>query len=297
LGAGLMVAVVLMSSFFTHPRGIIDSVLAYRTYFQRGAGGETVHVYPWTFYFERLFFFHEKGGPIFTEALIGVLSLVGLGVAWVQPGIPRFLAVYAILMVAVHCALPYKTSWQLLGFLHALILLAGIGGVWLAQHVKPSMGVLALMLVGVGHLGWQARAASFQYAADPRNPWVYAHTGPDVFTILKQVDELAAADPAQRAAHIQVFTRENLWPLPWYLRRYSNVHWWNGVSDTGPLANIILASPSMEPALLHRIYEVPPPGHREMYMNMFDREMDLRPRVEVRGFVSKSLWDRWQEAR
>jgi hypothetical protein len=24
---------------------------------------------------------------------------------------------------------------------------------------------------------------------------------------------------------------------------------------------------------------------------MFDREVDLRPRVEVRGYVAKSLWD------
>jgi hypothetical protein len=36
---------------------------------------------------------------------------------------------------------------------------------------------------------------------------------------------------------------------------------------------------------------VPPPGQREMYVNMFDREVDLRPRVEVRGYVAKSLWD------
>ena len=47
----------------------------------------------------------------------------------------------------------------------------------------------------------------------------------------------------------------------------------------------------MEPALVHRMYQVPPPGQREMYVNMFDREVDLRPRVEVRGYVAKSLWD------
>jgi hypothetical protein len=54
---------------------------------------------------------------------------------------------------------------------------------------------------------------------------------------------------------------------------------------------VILATPDMEPALLHRIYEVPPPGQREMYVNMFDRPVDLRPGLEIRGYVAKSLWD------
>ena len=171
-----------------------------------------------------------------------------------------------------------------------MILLAGIGVVWTCQHA-PKLLAVALVGLGVGNLGWQARAASFQYSSDPRNPWVYAHTGTDVFLIAKQMAALAAADPAGRAMPVQIFTRENLWPLPWYLRRYTEVRWWNGVSDTAPLAPVILATPDMEPALLHRIYEVPPPGQREMYVNMFDRYVELRPRVEVRGYVAKSLWD------
>jgi hypothetical protein len=28
-----------------------------------------------------------------------------------------------------------------------------------------------------------------------------------------------------------------------------------------------------------------------MYVPMFDRYVELRPRVEVRGYVAKSLWD------
>jgi hypothetical protein len=28
-----------------------------------------------------------------------------------------------------------------------------------------------------------------------------------------------------------------------------------------------------------------------MYVNMFDRYVELRPSVEVRGYVAKSLWD------
>ena len=281
--AAIAVAMILLSSFFTHPRGIVDSVLAYRTYFGRGAGENTAHVHPWYFYFQLLLNFHG-----FSEAFIAALALVGLAVS--RGGIARFLGIYTVLMVAVYCAIPYKAPWNVLSFLHGMIILAGIGVVWLARRV-PKLLVVALVGIGVAHLGWQARAASFQYAADPRNPWVYAHTGTDVFVIVKQVEALAAVHPAGRGMPIQIFTRGNLWPLPWYFRRYPNVRWWNGVSDTAPLGPVILATPDMEPALLHRIYEVPPPGQREMYVNMFDRYVELRPRVEVRGYVAKSLWD------
>jgi uncharacterized protein (TIGR03663 family) len=288
--SSLAIAALFMSSFLTHPRGIVDSILAYRTYFERGSGFHTVHVYPWHFYFTRLLYFHSPGAPVFTEALIAALAMVGFVIALRRPGIPRFLALYTVLMVAIYSAIPYKAPWNLLGFLHGMILLAGIGVAWMVSRA-PKAVTVTLLLMGVAHLGWQARAASFQYAADPRNPWVYAHTGPDVFAITTKIEALAAVFPAGKALPIQIVTRENLWPLPWYLRRYPGVRWWNGVSETAPSAPVILATPDMEPALLHKIYELPPPGQREMYVNMFDRYVELRPRVEVRGYIAKSLWD------
>ena len=285
VAAAVVVALLMMSSFFTHPRGIVDSILAYGTYFHRGAGLDTAHVHPWYFYFQCLLYSR------FTEIFLAVLAVIGIIVA--GPGVPRFLAVYTVLMAIVYSAIPYKAPWNILGFLHGMILLAGIAAAWMLQHARKT-AVFALLLLGSTQLAWQAHAASFSYAADPRNPWVYAHTGPDVFAITEQIAMLAKTNPA---LPIQIFTRENLWPLPWYLRRYSGVRWWNGVSDTAPSAPVILATPDMEPALLHKLYDMPPPGQREMYVNMFDRYIELRPRVEVRGYIAKSLWDDVQEQR
>jgi uncharacterized protein (TIGR03663 family) len=292
--AAIVVAALLMSSFLTHPRGIADSVLAYRTYFARGSGLHTYHAHPWHFYFDRLLYFHFSGAPVWSEALIAALALPGLYAAVRKPGVPRFLAFYTVLLVAVYCAIPYKAPWNLLSFLHGMILLAGMGVVRLVDRFRrwaPRMALVALVGVGVGHLGWQARAASIEYGADPRNPWVYAHTGTDVYLIANKLEALAAAHPAGYALPIQIVTRENLWPLPWYLRRFPGARWWNGVSATAPSAPVILATPDMEPALLHKLYDLPPPGQREMYVDMFDRYVELRPRVEVRGYVAKSLWD------
>ena len=196
--------------------------------------------------------------------------------------------------------IPYKAPWNLLGFLHGMILLAGMGAVSLLGSLRrpaARVAVAALLAAAALHLGWEAWACSFRYDADPRNPWVYAHTGKDVFLVAGQLEGLARAHPSHSSMPVQIISRENLWPLPWYLRRFPNVQWWNGVSDSAPSAPVILITPDMEPALVRRLYEVPPPGQREMYMSIFDRYIELRPQVELRGYALKSLWDEFQSLR
>jgi len=303
--AALLVAAVLMSSFLGHPRGILDSFAAYRTYFARGSGINTFHVHPWNYYLGLLLYFHSPGRPVWSEAMIAALALCGLGaafsrrpVAGVTPLALRFIAFYTVFMIAVYSLIPYKAPWNLLGFWHGAILLAGVGVVWLAGRCRArgTRIVLAgLAAAGVAHLGWLAWESATRYGADPANPWVYAHTGTDVYRIAQRMEELAAVYPGGYALPVEVISRENLWPLPWYLRRFSAVEWWNGVSATAANAPVILATPDMEPALVRKLYDLPPPGQREMYMNLFDRYTELRPRVEIRGYLAKPLWDDWRQ--
>jgi hypothetical protein len=104
------------------------------------------------------------------------------------------------------------------------------------------------------------------------------------------IDARVATDGRQVA--VDIYSRENLWPLPWYFRGYPNVRWWRAVPEDGRAATIVLASPAMEPELIRKLYESPPPGERELYMQMFPEYVELRPGVEIRGYVSKQLWDR-----
>src|SRR5579872_2847181 len=77
LATGAVVAVLFFSSFLTNSKGPFDALRTYLPWIRR-AGGASPHVHPWNFYFERLLFFHTKGGPICTEGLIVFLFLVGL---------------------------------------------------------------------------------------------------------------------------------------------------------------------------------------------------------------------------
>lgn len=302
--AASLVAVIFFSSWFSHPRGIIDSFQAYRTYFGM-AGGGSLHRHPWHYYLDLLLFSNSPGSPVWTEGLIVVLAIVGFvaglgrkGIPGVDKGLLRVLGFYTVIMVVVYSLIPYKTPWCLLGFLHGMTLLAGVGLMRLLQvcTTRGARGVAVVLFVAAAaHLGWQAWAGSSRFDADPRNPWVYAHTSRDVYTIVRQVEDMARAHPDGRAMPVQVITRENMWPLPWYLRRFTGVRWSTAVLDGVPNAPVILVTPDMEPALARKLYDVAPPGERELYVNVFSRRVELRPQVEVRAYAAKTFWDEYRQ--
>jgi len=255
------------------------------SYLEKGAGGD-LHPHPWYAYFQWMSGWRYS----FTEAPILLPAAAGLAAAWrSKHPVSRFLALYAVLLAVFYSALPYKTPWCAVSILYALALAGGVGIA--ALPVKWSAGALLAALLVIAAMGVQAWLAAVPYGSGPRNPWAYAHTGAGVFTIRDRVEELASAAPEGRNIGIDIYTRENLWPLPWYFRRYSNVRWWRQVAIPGRAAPIVLVSPAMEPDLARKLYEGPPPGRRELYMNLFPAYVELRPGVEVRGYAAKSLWD------
>lgn len=296
---GFVTASALLSSFGRNPAGMWDFLQSYfATYLERGLAGGP-HYHPWDYYWRLLGWFHQDRGPVFTEAGMLILAVLGSWAGW-RSGrrFPRFLILYAAGMAAAYSLIPYKTPWCVLSSYFPLLLLAGMGAHWLVEVFKkaPKAGARVLLVALAGHLAWQAAQASFRYAADPHNPWVYAHTAPDVFLVRDQLEALATAHEAGRALPVQVFSTENLWPLPWYFRAYSRVEWWTGVPERITPAPVIFATPDMEASLAVLLYEARPPGQRELYMRVFPKTVYLRPGVEIRGYAAKSLWDRSRAA-
>jgi len=241
-------------------------------YWQRATGGS--HIHSWYSYVLWL---------STTETPILILAAL----AWRGAKAPvRFVWLYALLLGMLYSAVPYKTPWCALSLLYALALLGGAGAA-----VLRGWGRIAAA-AAVAWLGVVAWAASVPLATDSRNPWAYAHTGPGAFAIRDRIAEFARVAPEGRNVAVDVFTRENLWPLPWYLRPYPHTRWWRQVPLQGTAAPIVLLSPALEVDFVRKIYESPPPGERELYVSLFPAYVDLRPGVEVRGYVAKSLWDR-----
>lgn len=319
LAAGAAVAaavsIVLFSSFFTHWRGPLDSVLTYSTYLNR-AGGQGLHDHPWHFYLGLLVYYKEEGGPVWTEGLIVLLALVGFvmalwgrGVCVAQAaglrrdpedcaaaalaeqraGLARFLAFYTLILTAMYSYITYKTPWCMMSFLHGMILLGALGLALLVRslpHLALKLLVCVLLLAGVSHLAYQAYRASLnpKFYADWRNPYVYAHTGTDIYNFAQRMEDLAQVHPDGYDMVVKVITRD-YWPVPWYVRRFRNVGYWHE-PPAGADAPVIITSPETEDALAGALRRQYVKGH-----------YGLRPGVFLKLYVEKSLWDEFLKRR
>ncbi len=234
--AALVVAAMFYSSFFTHFAGLPDAVLAYQSYFIKGvsAGG---HAHPWTYYWHLLGWFREGQGPVFSEGLI--LALAAVGAVFIlmrrpagsaDPVLPRFLLVYTVLMSVLYSAIPHKSPWLVLSFLHGMILLAGIGAVALVGSLRRlgwKVAVSLLLLAGATQLAAQSRRCNFQFDCDPRNPYAYVHTSRDFLKLVKRVQDVAGPNDI-----IAVVTNDHdAWPLPWYLRKFRQAGYWQNPAN------------------------------------------------------------------
>ena len=307
LAAAVIVSALFYSSFLANPGRIFDSFRAYGAYFDR-AGNNTLHIHPWYYYLKMLMYSRYSDGPIWTEAVIVLLAVVGFIAAMTKKGLSsanvhllRFIAFYTLVLTVVYSAVPYKTPWCMLGFLHGMILLAGVGAAVLVRsvpNVLPRLIFILLLIEASLHLGWQAYLGSYKFCADSRNPYVYAHPTPEVFTIARRVEDIARVHEDGNQMQIQVICPEDdYWPLPWYFRSFSKVQWWNKVADDVPSAPLIIASDRVQEALTNKLYALTPLQERQMYLFLFDEPyyVWLRPKVKLMGFVRKDLWDLYKQ--
>ncbi len=282
--AALVVWLLFFSSFGTHWAGLVDSVRTYFPWLKR-AGGHSPHLHPWYFYFERLGWFHPARSPVWSEGLILALALIGAGVSLVAPKNPlhRFLALYTIFLTAIYAVITYKTPWCLLGFYHGMILLAGIGLAALLEiiRVRALQTAAVLAVVGLGiQLGWQSWRGAVEFAANPRNPYVYAQTGDKVPALAERIEALARLGPAGADTVVKVVVPgSGYWPLPWYLRRLHHVGWYDAL-PADPFAPIMVVASKFDARLDDK-------SDRKWIMAGMT---ELRPQVFVELYVELELW-------
>jgi uncharacterized protein (TIGR03663 family) len=294
LGAGLFIWIavwlVLFSSFFTNWDGLADSVRTYLPWLHR-AGGASPHINPWYFYFHRLLYFHVAKGPVWTEASILVLAAFAAIAAFARKGLAdgsatfvRFISLYTLILMVAYCFISYKTPWCLLSFWHGTILLAGVGAgvvIRAARHQATRAAAGLLVAAATAHLACQAWQASVPYAADQRNPYVYAQTSPNILELVVQAKKLALAHPEGNQMLIKVMAPEgDFWPLPWYLRAFNRAGWWEEI-PADPYAPVMIVSTQMKANL------------DEKKTHLMVGIYQLRPQVFFELYVELNLWKRY----
>lgn len=311
--AALAVSVTLFSAFFTHWRGPMDSLLTYANYLHRsgGEGSAAAHDKPWWYYFSLLAYTYRSAGPRWSEGFALLLGLAGI-VAWtwypsalqvrtwgsgeralgqdVQATFfLRWLALYTLLVALVYTLIPYKTPWNLLPFWQPMLVLGGCFGGALLVRLRSRLmrAVLAVLLAaGLVHAARQTYLGNFVYAADVRNPYVYAHTSTALMKLVKRVEDIAVASGKGDALHINILKpNADYWPLPWYLRGYRNVGYWTSPPNNAD-ADIIIADSKLGPFVQEHT--------KDEYQFEYH---GLRPDVPLAVFIKKPWWDKFMEGR
>ena len=308
-----MVALVCLTEFFTQPKAALDALTTYAHYFDRATSGDSstgesqIHRQPWYYYLQMLAYARYAPGPWWSEGLILALALVGFAAVFKAPTaqptsggpeqsqvaahpISRFLATYTLLLLLAYSIIPYKTPWCLLGFHHGFIIMAGLGTVCLFRRFgRTTLTRLALSILlaaAAVQLWSQANRTVFKFASDSRNPYVYAHTSSNFLKLVKRIDALAAVHPegTKMSLHVTV-TADDYWPLPWYLRRYTNVGYWSTLPE-GSQADVLILSPDLEEQL--------DPDQFAAYTGSY---YGLRPDVLLVLYIRDTLWERFMQDR
>ncbi len=232
--AFVFVATFLFTWGFRHFSAMLDLLAAGRGYLSR-AGGQG----------------HEKAAGYYFHLLalgyagpwLLVLTLIGCISAWRTQNRPvLLLVVYGVLSAAVYSAIPYKTPWLTLNFwmpsaivaCHGALALWEVGRHTTARVVAVFLGIVLILCTAV-----DTRRLVFQIPADETNPLAYNHTYPDILRLAPEVARMASTLASSPSIAVMA---EDPWPLPFYLRHFPRVGYWQpGIEPSDP-PDIVIAS-------------------------------------------------------
>ena len=314
----IVVTALLFSNFGRRPRGALDALVAFGTYFTRAGVGATtgeaqgaLHRHPWFQYLEWLFWYHPTAGPRWTEIFAGALFVIGLVcVLWSivkrdqSAPLARFFAVYALSMLLIYSAIPYKTPWSILGGWQGALIVAGFGAAqllhgplqvlarWPIAARIMQLPILAIFGFGCWQLYGQVQMSNTRFFADRRNPWVYAHPTRDVDKLEKRINDLLKfAAQKNQTPILVVAPGADYWPLPWNLRAQKQVGYFETLPDLqGAKPQLLIVAQSQSAAVQQQLG----PNFAENY---HEELYGLRPKVLLGLYVKKALWEKFLATR
>jgi uncharacterized protein (TIGR03663 family) len=228
--AGLFAAISLLlySSFFTNPRGILDSVLTFTFWTKTGQSG--IYNAEWSRYVSWMW---SEEAPVLVLGALGTVAALFRARSFLTV----FCAFWSMGIFAAYSLVPYKTPWLALSLILPLTIMTGYA---IGEAYQPGLRVFTSMIAGglILFSLYQAVDASFvNYDNDSAcgeiqcYPYVYAHTRRDFLGLIDEIDAIAAANPAKKEIGITVMSPEH-WPLPWYLRDYAHAGYYGHIVET-----------------------------------------------------------------
>jgi uncharacterized protein (TIGR03663 family) len=248
VAAGVFVlGVVLLFTWFGRNWHVFTDLTQAVPRFAARAGGEG-HQKPFGYYFHLI----DPMMVLFIVAAAGVYGAICDAVAHVRK--PNVLVViYGAIVFLIYSAIPYKTPWLALNIWLPLALACGLGVTAFWEQMKTAgarwfIGIAGAFLLAI--LGAQTKLLAFDLPADAKNPLAYAHTVDDLLRLPPRLQQLAAQ--AHLASPRIAVVAADPWPLPWYLRKFNSVGYWQP-EQTPPAADFYLTTTDVPDALAARL--------------------------------------------
>ena len=311
--SALIVSVMFYSSFFTNPKGPVDSVTAFVHQVKRGLGANDFeerftsgegHKKPFNYYFSTIagsypgkvssnikrIWRNSVARPI-TEIFflifpfLGFLALPKKGARSRKIFIMAF--IYTLSLAVVYSLIPYKTPWCMLSFLCGFAFLGAMSLRFLtdrpgkyAHKVIALIGVL--MIIDLCRQSTLVNAEEF--CVSDRNPYAYVQPFYDLEDLSVRIEEISKLEGQEYKMPIHFFTPE-YWPLPWYLKKFEKVGYWEKeVPEINPeKMPVIVTTPDRE-ELVNKLEKTHFPEYR-----------GRMPGYHLLVFYRKDLWDKYNE--
>ena len=150
----------------------------------------------------------------------------------------RILGVLHSFLAAIYSLIPYKTPWLALNLWLPIALLAGrvAESIWRIGGKASASPRSRSGLLRPGHCGCRVDRPRYAPARvrpsdDETNPYAYAHTSDD-FSDFPQKSHSSRGRMQWPAPRIAVIASDP-WPLPWYLRHFNQVGFWQPGQQVG----------------------------------------------------------------
>ncbi|MEM9160218.1 MAG: glycosyltransferase family 39 protein [Verrucomicrobiota bacterium] len=297
----LAVSILFFSTFFADFSGVSDAFGALFGYVDRagGQGHEKASAY-----YLQIFLPHTSEGVYWSELIVLLLSLTSF-VHWltqlssprstvplardvISIPLPVFIGLSGIVMFLIYTAIPYKTPWlmltpQLFIFIGTgFSISCGIRKLYQKLPNTPKMLSFVLIILGltVAKQSYgQVQNACLRYHSDARNPYIYEHTNNPFARLLNRLEDMDTL--IGNSTSIAVFSPDNAWPLPWYLKERDRVAYQIDLSQLGKYDLEIVDS---------RLADGIPASY---YDQSISEIHGLRPNTHLFLQIKTELWDEY----